>query len=180
MACDAGDGGYSCGGGGEEEGEEAVIEVGEEEDFTIGEGGEEGGLVDAVEGAWFEFAYSVYAYVLVGRFGKKEQGQRRREGGEKGRQKGEKKKSRRDKRIREGGERVKGRRRNKCTHPLMALIQQTCWSVESHKFDGTSTTHHHVPECVMCHCFDILQQVSGSHKSTSFHKDCKLVSGLHR
>ena len=51
LACCTGDGGYSCGGGGEEEGEEAVIEVGEEEDFTIGEGGEEGGLVDAVEGA---------------------------------------------------------------------------------------------------------------------------------
>ena len=45
-----GDGGYGYGGGGENEGEEAVVKVGEEEDFAVGEGGEERGLVDAVEG----------------------------------------------------------------------------------------------------------------------------------
>ena len=43
---------------------------GEEEDSTVGEGGEEGGLVDVVEGAWFEFTYSVRACVLVERKGK--------------------------------------------------------------------------------------------------------------
>ena len=41
----------------------------------MGEGGKKGGLVDAIEGAWFELTYSVCACVLVGKFGKKEQGQ---------------------------------------------------------------------------------------------------------
>jgi len=73
-----------------EEGEEVVVEVGEEEDFAVGEGGEEGGLVDAVEGAGFEFTYSVCAYVSVRKFcfawrRKKEQGQGRREEGGEGR-----------------------------------------------------------------------------------------------
>ena len=53
--------GHELWGSREEGEEEAVVEIGEEEDFTIGEGGEEGGLVDAVEGPWFEFAYSVCA-----------------------------------------------------------------------------------------------------------------------
>ena len=61
LACGTGDGGYGYGGVGRKEGKEAVVEIGEEEDFTVWEGGEEGGLVDAVEGAWFEFAYSVCA-----------------------------------------------------------------------------------------------------------------------
>ena len=38
---------------------EAVVEVGEEEDFAVGEGVEEGGLVYAVEGAGFHLAYAV-------------------------------------------------------------------------------------------------------------------------
>ena len=63
-----------------EEGKEAVVEVGEEEDFAVGEGGEEGGLVDAVEGAGFEFAYSVCACVSVGRFRGKRAGTRKRKG----------------------------------------------------------------------------------------------------
>ena len=71
LACGTGDGGHGHGGVVRKEGEEAVVEVGEEEDFTIGEGGKEGGLVDAIEGAWFEFTYSVCACVLVGRRGKK-------------------------------------------------------------------------------------------------------------
>ena len=71
LACGTGDGGYGYGGGGGEEGKEAVVEIGEEEDFTVGEGGEEGGLINAVEGAGFEFAYSVCACALVGRRGKK-------------------------------------------------------------------------------------------------------------
>ena len=76
-----GDGGYSYGGVRRKEGEEAVVEVGEEEDFTVGEGGEEGGLVDAVEGAWFEFTYSVCACASVWKKKKEEgQGKGRREG----------------------------------------------------------------------------------------------------
>ena len=90
LACGVGDSGYGDGGGGGEEGEEVVVEVGEEEDFAVGEGGEEGGLVDAVEGAGFEFTYSVCAYVSVRKFcfawrRKKEQGQGRREEGGEGR-----------------------------------------------------------------------------------------------
>ena len=57
-----------------------VIEVGEKEDFAVGEGGEEGGLVDAVEGAWFEFAYSVCACYQWADLGKKEQGQEKGRG----------------------------------------------------------------------------------------------------
>ena len=34
LACSSGDGGYGYGGGGRKEGEEAVVEVGEEEDFS--------------------------------------------------------------------------------------------------------------------------------------------------
>ena len=81
LACCTGDGGYGDGGGGGEEGEEAVVEVGEEEDFTVGEGGEQRGLVDAVEGAGFEFTYSVCACVSVGRFRKKRAGTRKNGGG---------------------------------------------------------------------------------------------------
>ena len=36
LVCGTGDGGYGYGGGGGEEGEEAVVEVGEEEDFAVG------------------------------------------------------------------------------------------------------------------------------------------------
>ena len=43
----------------DEEGVEAVVEVGEEEDFTFGESFEEGRLVYAVEGAGFDFAYAI-------------------------------------------------------------------------------------------------------------------------
>ena len=71
FACCTGDGGYGYGGVGRKEGEEAVIEIGEKEDFTVGEGGEQGGLVDAVEGAGFEFTYSVCACVSAGRFREK-------------------------------------------------------------------------------------------------------------
>ena len=58
---ECGDGGDvdGGGGGGGEEGTEAVVEVGEEEDFTLGEGFEEGRLVYAVEGAGFDFAYAI-------------------------------------------------------------------------------------------------------------------------
>ena len=38
---------------------EAVVEVGEEEDSAVWEGVEEGGLVYAVEGAGFDFAYAI-------------------------------------------------------------------------------------------------------------------------
>lgn len=44
------------GGGGGDEGAEAVVEVGEEEDFSFGECFEEGGLVYTIEGAGFDFA----------------------------------------------------------------------------------------------------------------------------
>ena len=71
LVCGTGDGGYGYGGGGGEEGKEAVVDVGEEEDFAVGERGQEGGVVDAVEGAWFEFAYSVFAGVSAGRFREK-------------------------------------------------------------------------------------------------------------
>jgi len=66
LAWGAGDSGYGDGGGGGEEGEGAVVEVGEEEDVTLGEGGEEGGLVDAVERAGFEFTHSVCMYQYGG------------------------------------------------------------------------------------------------------------------
>jgi len=59
LVCSVGNGGYGYGREGQEEGEEAVVEVEQEEDFTIREGREEGGLVDTIEGAWFEFTYSV-------------------------------------------------------------------------------------------------------------------------
>ena len=71
LASGTGDGGYGYGGVGRKEGEEAVVEVREEEDFTVGEGGEEGGLVDAVEGAWFEFTYSVCMCISREVYGKK-------------------------------------------------------------------------------------------------------------
>ena len=97
LACCTGDGGYGYGGGGRKEGEEAVVEVGEEEDLAVGERGQEGGLVDAVEGAWFEFTYSVCACVLVGRRGKKsrdreeERGIKIKGGGRKGERNGKEK-----------------------------------------------------------------------------------------
>ena len=56
---DGGDVDGGGGGGGREEGTEAVVEVGEEEDFTFGESFEEGRLVYAVEGAGFDFAYAI-------------------------------------------------------------------------------------------------------------------------
>ena len=125
LACGTGDGGYGYGGGGLE-GEEAVVEVVEEEDFTVG-GGEEGRLVDTVEGAGFEFTYSVCACVSVGRFRGKEQGQEKGRGGERREGLRERKTERRrkEKRRKEGWKRgrrqkrrVKGRRRKGRMHPL--------------------------------------------------------------
>ena len=81
LACGSGDGGYIYGGVGRKEGEEVAMEVGEEEDFAVGEGGEEGGLVDTIEGAWFEFAYSVCACLSGGRFRKKRAGTGKKGGG---------------------------------------------------------------------------------------------------
>ena len=42
---------------------EAVVEVGEEEDFAVWEGVEEGGLVYTVEGAGFHLAYAVVVII---------------------------------------------------------------------------------------------------------------------